>query len=113
MPATVPPSTSQRSSSRPATLSPSGAGCVWSNWKHWGRHHPPNADYALIGDCHSAALVSLGGSIDWCCMPRFDSGSYFGRLLGWENGGFCSLAPARLSQAPFRRYLDGTLILET
>ena len=57
--------------------------------------YPPIADYALIGDCHSSALVSLAGSIDWCCLPRFDSGSYFGRLLGWTNGGFCSLAPAR------------------
>jgi GH15 family glucan-1,4-alpha-glucosidase len=76
--------------------------------------YPPIADYALIGDCHSAALVSRGGSIDWCCLPRFDSGSAFGRLLDRESGGHCSIAPT--SEGPFeyvRSYLDDTLVLET
>jgi GH15 family glucan-1,4-alpha-glucosidase len=69
----------------------------------------------MIGDCHSAALVSGQGSIDWCCMPRFDAGSLFGRLPDWENGGFCSIRPA-VSEGEIsssRRYLEGTLILET
>lgn len=76
--------------------------------------YPPIADYALIGDCRTAALVSRGGSIDWCCMPRFDSGSVFGRLLDHERGGCCSVAPAVEAVVPFhRRYRDQTLVLET
>jgi GH15 family glucan-1,4-alpha-glucosidase len=70
-------------------------------------------DYALIGDCHAAALVSRAGSIDWCCMPRFDSGSIFGRLLDADRGGFCSLGPHDTRADGSRRYLDGTLVLET
>jgi GH15 family glucan-1,4-alpha-glucosidase len=75
--------------------------------------YPAIADYALIGDCHSAALVSRAGSIDWCCMPRFDSGSVFGRLLDWDRGGDCSVTPTGADVQTTRRYLDGTLILET
>lgn len=75
--------------------------------------YPPIADYALIGDCHTAALVSRSGSIDWCCMPRFDSGSCFGRLLHWDGGGHCSIEPVRPTYAATRRYREGTLILET
>ena len=61
--------------------------------------HPPQqafliGDYALISDCHAAALVSRRGSIDWCCMQRFDSEPCFGRLLDWQRAGFCSIAPA-------------------
>ena len=76
--------------------------------------YPPIADYALIGDCHTAALVSRYGSIDWCCLPRFDSGSAFGRLLDRRGGGHCSIKPT--GDGPFeyvRSYLDDTLVLET
>jgi GH15 family glucan-1,4-alpha-glucosidase len=74
----------------------------------------PIADYALIGDCHSAALISRGGSIDWCCLPRFDSGSAFARLLDHDRGGYCSIAPAgRASWQLSRAYLDDTLVLQT
>jgi len=73
---------------------------------------PPIADYGYIADCHSTALVSRSGSIDWCCMPRVDSKSCFGRLLGWETGGYCQIVPAIDYQCS-RRYLDNTLVLET
>ncbi|MFN2607901.1 MAG: glycoside hydrolase family 15 protein [Acidimicrobiales bacterium] len=74
--------------------------------------YPPIGDYALVGDCHSAALVSRYGSIDWCCLPRLDSGSAFGRLLDRDKGGFCSLRPPDEAQVT-RHYLDGTLVLAT
>ncbi len=74
--------------------------------------YPPIGDYALIGDCHTAALVSRRGSIDWCCLPRFDSGSTFGRILDSDSGGHCSIAPT--DGGPWsceREYLDDTLVL--
>jgi GH15 family glucan-1,4-alpha-glucosidase len=77
--------------------------------------YPPIADYTIISDCRAAALVSSRGSIDWCCMPRIDAGSCFGRLLDWEKGGYCSVAPVGDDEETtlFRRYVDGTLVLET
>ncbi|MFN2557035.1 MAG: glycoside hydrolase family 15 protein [Nitriliruptorales bacterium] len=74
--------------------------------------YPPIREYALLADCFSAALVSRSGSIDWCCLRRFDNASVFGRLLDWDRGGFFSLAP-RAVQETSRRYLDDSLILET
>ena len=73
----------------------------------------PIADYAVLSDCHSAALVSRDGSIDWLCFPRFDSPSVFGRILD-DAAGHWSITPA--GGSPFettRRYLDDTLLLET
>jgi GH15 family glucan-1,4-alpha-glucosidase len=76
--------------------------------------YPPIGDYGLIGDCRTAALVSRDGSIDWCPMPRFDSGSAFARLLDWERGGHCSIRPTgRGKWEASRRYLDDTLVLAT
>ena len=75
--------------------------------------YTPIADYALIGDCHSVALVSREGSIDWCCTPRIDEGSCFGRLLDSEQGGYCSLGPEDGSPATRREYLENTLVLAT
>jgi GH15 family glucan-1,4-alpha-glucosidase len=76
--------------------------------------YPPIGDYALIGDCHAAALVSRTASIDWCCLPRFDSGSTFARLLDWERGGHCSLAPTGRGRWHHTRvYLEDTLVLAT
>jgi GH15 family glucan-1,4-alpha-glucosidase len=74
--------------------------------------YPPIADYGFVADCHSAALVSRSGSIDWCCMPRFDSSSCFGRLLDWDRGGHCSLEVDNLEDTS-RRYLERSLVLET
>ena len=70
-------------------------------------------DYALIGDCETAALVSKGGSIDWLCLPRFDSGACFAALLGDESHGRWKIAPAAETVNVERRYRDGTLVLET
>jgi GH15 family glucan-1,4-alpha-glucosidase len=76
------------------------------------RKYPPISDYAFISDCHLSALVSRTGSIDWCCMPRIDSASCFGRLLDWDKGGYCLIAPAEKAGIS-RRYLENTLVLET
>jgi GH15 family glucan-1,4-alpha-glucosidase len=70
-------------------------------------------DYALIGDLHTAALVGRDGSIDWLCLPRFDSGACFAALLGEEKHGCWRIAPAGEARKTSRRYRDGTLVLET
>ena len=70
-------------------------------------------DYALIGDLHSAALVSNSGSIDWMCLPRFDSPACFAALLDDERAGHWLLAPAGAAASTSRRYLPDTLVLET
>ncbi len=70
-------------------------------------------DYALIGDCHTAALVSREGSIDWLCLPRFDSGACFAALLGKPEHGRWLLAPRSEVRSCKRRYRGDTLILET
>jgi GH15 family glucan-1,4-alpha-glucosidase len=77
-----------------------------------GPVYPPIADYALIGDCHSAALVSRGGSVDWCCLPRFDSDSCFGRLLDWNKGGYFAITPVEPYHVR-REYRGDSLILVT
>ncbi|GAA4264996.1 glycoside hydrolase family 15 protein [Frondihabitans peucedani] len=70
-------------------------------------------DYALIGDCHTAALVGKDGSIDWLCLPRFDSASMFAGLLGDENSGRWLLAPTDATATSTRRYVDDTFVLVT
>jgi GH15 family glucan-1,4-alpha-glucosidase len=73
----------------------------------------PIEDYALIGDCETAALVSRSGSIDWLCLPRFDSPACFSALLGGPEHGRWLLAPAGELRTVRRRYREGTLVLET
>jgi GH15 family glucan-1,4-alpha-glucosidase len=70
-------------------------------------------DYALIGDQHTAALVGRDGSIDWLCLPRFDSGAVFAALLGTPENGRWLLAPSGNVRRCRRRYREGTLVLET
>jgi GH15 family glucan-1,4-alpha-glucosidase len=70
-------------------------------------------DYALIGDCESAALVSRDGSIDWLCWPRFDSDACFAALLGTSEHGRFRVAPEDEPTKVTRRYRPNTLILET
>jgi GH15 family glucan-1,4-alpha-glucosidase len=70
-------------------------------------------DYALIGDCHSAALVSRDGSLDWLCWPRFDSAACFAALVGTSDNGRWRIAPAEPPARVHRQYRPGTLILET
>jgi GH15 family glucan-1,4-alpha-glucosidase len=70
-------------------------------------------DYALIGDCKTAALVGRDGSIDWLCWPRFDSAACFAALLGDADNGRWLLAPKDPLLAIKRRYRPGTLVLET
>ena len=74
---------------------------------------PRIEDYALIGDLQSAALVGRGGSIDWACFPRFDSGACFAALLGGPEHGRWSLAPTGDVLSTVRAYREDTLVLET
>ena len=70
-------------------------------------------DYAMIGNCESAALVGLDGSIDWMALPRFDSQAFFAALLGTAENGRWQIAPTVPVVKASRRYRDGTLVLET
>src|SRR5947209_7578245 len=73
----------------------------------------PIGDHALLSDCRSAALVTSDGSIDWLCFPRFDSPSVFARLLD-DEAGHWSIRPVAGARAETsRRYLPGTMVLET
>jgi len=73
----------------------------------------PIEDYALIGDCETAALVGRDGSIDWLCWPRFDSGACFAALLGGPEHGRWRIAPSDAHGRAERRYRGDTLVLET
>src|SRR5689334_15245581 len=73
----------------------------------------PIEDYAIIADTQTSALVGRNGSIDWLCVPRFDSGAIFAALLGNDENGHWRIAPAGTIVSVSRRYRDETLVLET
>src|SRR5438067_1412416 len=76
--------------------------------------YQPIEDYAIIGDLHTVALVGKNGSIDWCCLPRFDSPSVFGALLDARKGGFFRIAPPDTPGIGHKQlYLPETNILIT
>ncbi|MFF8602870.1 glycoside hydrolase family 15 protein [Streptomyces sp. NPDC015232] len=70
-------------------------------------------DYALIGDLQTAALVGRDGSVDWLCLPRFDSAACFAALLGDEDNGHWRIAPKGATTCTSRRYAEDSLVLET
>jgi len=73
---------------------------------------PPIADYGFLSDCETCALVAPNGSVEWLCLPRFDSPSVFGSILDRDAGMF-RLGPADVEVPAARRYLPGTMVLET
>jgi alpha,alpha-trehalase len=77
-----------------------------------GSPFPPIADYAFISDCEVCALVAPSGNVEWMCLPRMDGPSVFGAILGRQAGGF-RLGPVEATVPAGRRYLPGTMILET
>ncbi len=77
-----------------------------------GSPFPPIADYAFLSDCETVALVAPGGNVEWMCLPRVDSPSVFGSMLDRDAGSF-RLGPAGIAVPASRRYLPGTMVLET
>ncbi|MFJ8466720.1 glycoside hydrolase family 15 protein [Streptomyces swartbergensis] len=75
--------------------------------------HPRIEDYALIGDEQTAALVGTDGSVDWLCLPRFDSAACFAKLLGDEDNGYWRIAPVGADRCTRRAYRPDTLVLDT
>jgi GH15 family glucan-1,4-alpha-glucosidase len=73
---------------------------------------PPIGDYAFLSDCETCALVAPNGNVEWMCLPRMDSPSVFGAILDRDAGGF-RLAPADVNVPAGRRYIPGTMVLET
>ena len=74
--------------------------------------YPPIADYGFLSDCETVALVAPNGGVEWMCLPRVDSPSVFGAMLDRDAGTF-RLGPAGISVPASRRYLPGTMVLET
>src|SRR5947207_7694046 len=77
-----------------------------------GNPFPPIADYGFLSDCDVTALVAPSGNVEWMCLPRMDSPSVFGSILDRGAGGF-RFGPTDVSVPAARRYLPGTMVLET
>ncbi|MGZ8474619.1 MAG: trehalase-like domain-containing protein, partial [Candidatus Limnocylindria bacterium] len=77
-----------------------------------GSPYPPIADYAFLSDCETTALIAPSGNVEWLCLPRMDSPSVFGAILDRDAGGF-RFGPADRRVPASRRYLPGTMVLET
>ncbi|MEU0729336.1 glycoside hydrolase family 15 protein [Streptomyces sp. NPDC006140] len=75
--------------------------------------HPSIEDYAIVGDEQTAALVGTDGSVDWLCLPRFDSAACFAKLLGDEDNGYWRIAPVGADRCTRRAYRRDTLVLDT
>ncbi len=73
---------------------------------------PPIADYAFLSDCETCALIASGGSVEWLCLPRPDSPSVFGSMLD-RSAGIFGLVPEGIEVPSHRRYLPGSMVLET
>src|SRR5262245_16110833 len=74
--------------------------------------YPPIGDYAFLSDCESTCLVAPSGNVEWMCLPRMDSPSVFASILDRHGGGF-RLGPADVMVPAQRRYIPGTMVLET
>ena len=77
-----------------------------------GSPYPPIADYGFLSDCETTALIAPSGNVEWLCVPRIDSPSVFGAILDRDAGGF-RLGPSDVRVPAHRRYLPGTMVLET
>src|SRR5690348_18262335 len=73
---------------------------------------PPIGDYGFLSDCETTALIAPSGNVEWLCLPRMDSPSVFGSILDRDAGSF-RIAPADVNVPAARRYIPGTMVLET
>jgi len=89
-----------------------GSGTPHMAMPYGSSQFPPIAEYAFLSDCENAMLVAPGGNVEWLCLPRMDSPSVFGAILDRTAGGF-RFGPADVSVPAARRYLPGTMVLET
>jgi len=77
------------------------------------RAYQPIESYGVIGDCHSVVLVAPDGSVDWGCLPDFDSPAIFCRLLDNQHGGYFQIAPSDSALSGSQRYLRDSNVLQT